>query len=207
MAPIRGRPFLACQMDYWIAQGIQEFVLSVGYRHEVIMGYFGDSYAGADIRYAIEPEPCGTGGGLLLATEQLSSVQPVLALNGDTFFAVSLAQLVAFHAVKQSDWTCCLFRTQDTQRYLGLQLAADGQVVSLNAEAGATRYANGGVYLVKPDVITDAGYAPGAQVALETEILPQLLACKKRLSGLVCSGQFIDIGLPEDYFHAQTLLP
>ena len=37
MAPVNGRPFLEHQIDYWIAQGIDHFVLSVGYRREVII--------------------------------------------------------------------------------------------------------------------------------------------------------------------------
>ena len=36
MAPIRGRPFLEYQMDYWIDQGISRFILSVGYLNELI---------------------------------------------------------------------------------------------------------------------------------------------------------------------------
>ena len=36
MAPINGRPFLEHQLNYWIDQGIDHFVLSLGYRHEVI---------------------------------------------------------------------------------------------------------------------------------------------------------------------------
>jgi D-glycero-alpha-D-manno-heptose 1-phosphate guanylyltransferase len=36
MAPIAGRPFLEHQMDYWIAEGVRRFVLSVGYKHERI---------------------------------------------------------------------------------------------------------------------------------------------------------------------------
>ena len=44
MARIGGRPFLEYQLDYWIAQGISRFVLSVGYRHEAIMEYFGPRY-------------------------------------------------------------------------------------------------------------------------------------------------------------------
>jgi len=36
MAPVSGRPFLEHQFDYWIAQGVRNLVVSVGYRREVI---------------------------------------------------------------------------------------------------------------------------------------------------------------------------
>ena len=36
MAPIHGRPFLELVLDHWIEQGIRKFILSTGYKHEVI---------------------------------------------------------------------------------------------------------------------------------------------------------------------------
>jgi D-glycero-alpha-D-manno-heptose 1-phosphate guanylyltransferase len=98
MAPIAGRPFLAYQLDYWIRQGVDRFVLSVGYRHESIMAYFGAAYRGIAVDYSVEQTPLGTGGGLLLALERLDGGQrPFLLLNGDTYFEVDLATLSAFH--------------------------------------------------------------------------------------------------------------
>ena len=90
MAPIKDRPFLEYQLDYWIGQGIRHFILSVGYRREVIMKHFGDKYRDVSIEYAVEETPMGTGGGLLLAVEKMKKRAPFLLLNGDTFFEVSL---------------------------------------------------------------------------------------------------------------------
>ena len=57
MAPIRARPFLEHQLDYWIKQGISHFVLSVCYRYEAIIGHVGTSSKGADLEYVIEESP------------------------------------------------------------------------------------------------------------------------------------------------------
>ena len=40
MASICDRPFLEYQMDFWINQGINKFILSVGYRRESIIDHF-----------------------------------------------------------------------------------------------------------------------------------------------------------------------
>ena len=40
MAPIKNRPFLEYQMDYWMNQGINKFILSVGYLSDSIINYF-----------------------------------------------------------------------------------------------------------------------------------------------------------------------
>ena len=52
MAPVGGRPFLEYQLSYWIAQGIDRFVLSVGYRHQAIVRHFGLRYKGVTLDYA-----------------------------------------------------------------------------------------------------------------------------------------------------------
>ena len=109
MAPINGRPFLEHQMDYWIDQGITRFILSIGYKKEVIIEHFGSSYRQAKIEFVEEETPKGTGGGLLLAVKKEQF--PVFVLNGDTFFKVNLAIIEKFHNEKKSDWTLSLFKS------------------------------------------------------------------------------------------------
>lgn len=207
MAPINGRPFLEHQIDYWIDQGIRHFVLSVGYRRELIMDHFGASYRNARIDYAIETVPLGTGGGLLLAVAKLGDPRPFLLLNGDTFFEVRLDDLAAFHARTGSDLTFSLFATHETGRYMGLDVAADGRILSLRAATGQSAHlANGGVYLVAPRLLLRPEWQPGARLSLEDDIMPALLTQGSKVCGLESGGRFIDIGVPDDYRRAATML-
>ena len=86
MAPINGRPFLEYLLDYWITQGVENFVISVGYRHQQIVSHFGNRYKKANLQYAIEDTPLGTGGGLCLAITKLPVLEPFLLLNGENNF-------------------------------------------------------------------------------------------------------------------------
>src|SRR5688572_26838893 len=122
MAPVAGRPFLARQLDYWIAQGVRGIILSVGYRHEVFRQHFGKSHRRVPIRYAIEDRPLGTGGGLLHAVEQLSGHEAFLVLNGDTWFEVPLKTLARFHESCRPDATLALFRSPQQGRYTGIDV-------------------------------------------------------------------------------------
>lgn len=203
MAPLNGRPFLEYQIDYWIAQGVRHFILSIGYRSEAIVSHFGKSYGGARLEYALETEPLGTGGGLLLAMDLLTGDDAFLLLNGDTFFEVSLDQLAAFHSARQSDWTLALFRTRETGRYMGPSVEGNGRILSLRSEMEkAERLANGGVYLISPHIIRSSNLPTGQRVSLEDEVMPGALAAGGRFFGLECEGRFIDIGVPEDYRRA-----
>lgn len=207
MAPVNGRPFLEHQLDCWLAQGIRHFILSVGYRREVIMEHFGDAYRGARIDYAVETEPLGTGGGLFGAMKLLDGEETFLLLNGDTFFELDLARLANFHEQRRSDLTFSLFRAGEAGRYMGLQLDAEGRILSLQAGTDDPgRLANGGVYLVSRNSL--GAYAPpaGGKASLEDDIMPAMMAAGSRIFGLECKGRFIDIGVPHDYRRAGAFM-
>ncbi len=205
MAPVAGRPFLAHQMDHWIAQGIDRFVLSVGYRAVAISNHFGDRYRGVPIAYAVEPSPLGTGGALVLAAATLRSSEPALLLNGDTYFDVDLAALAAHAERHSADWCLALFRHDDAARYMGVALSADGRVTALRAADAP--HANGGACWFRPEALAAAALAPGRAASLEDDILPRLFDQGQRFAGLVSDGDFIDIGVPHDYLRAASVLP
>lgn len=205
MASVNGRPFLEHQLRYWMRQGIDRFILSVGYKHETIVAHFGAAFEGAQIEYAVEPEPLGTGGGLLLALEKRSRREGFLLLNGDTFFEVDLPALMRFHGDRHADLTICLFESDRHGRYMGITVDEEGQILSL-ADASPGGLANGGVYLFGADALSGIPWRSGDRVSLEDELLPAIRQRKKRLFGFRCSGRFIDIGVPEDYRRAGALL-
>jgi len=207
MAPINGRPFLEHQLNFWIGQGITRFILSVGYKREAITGHFGARYRRVEIEYAIEEQPLGTGGGLLLATRHLLDREPFLVLNGDTFFEVPLKVLRAYHVANGADVTLALFRTQVEGRYLEVRTGPRGEIIELKGKAGTKGgLANGGVYLIERGVVERIAWDGRSPLSLEDNILPDVLRSGGRLMGFECAGRFIDIGLPEDYARAADVL-
>lgn len=205
MAPVSGRPFLEHQLDYWLAQGVTRFILSVGYRYDAISRHFGEAYRGIPVGYAIEREPLGTGGGLMLAARELAAPGPFLVLNGDTYFEVALGTLRDFHAARGADIALSLLRSPQQGRYTGLETGAAGEVLSLNTgKKGGL--ANGGVYLVSHALLDGGAWPPGSRLSLEEDILPTALRAGKRMFGLEFPGRFLDIGIPEDYARAADLL-
>ncbi len=206
MAPISGRPFLEYQLDYWISQGVNRFVLSVGYRHEAITEHFGPRYKGVDLEYAIEEHPLGTGGAFLLAAEKAGLREPFLLLNGDTYFGVDWSVLNDHALEHDADWCLSLFKTSEQGRYMGIEVSSQGRITSLKSgvEQGP-RLANGGVYWVHPRVLSGARTF-GEKLSLENDLFPGALAAGQRLFGIEFAGTFIDIGVPDDYHRAATLL-
>ena len=203
MAPVAGRPFLEWLLERWIAQGVRRFVLSVGYRAEVIRAHFGVRFGGAEIDYAVEETPLGTGGGLLLALARLEGGAPFLLLNGDTLLDVEWRALAAFHAERGAEITIALMHNTAEGRYGGVETDAHGRIRAFGVRGAAV--ANSGVYLMDPRVLR-ARPMENKPVSLENDLLPALIARGTRMYGMRCTGGFIDIGLPEDYARAAAFL-
>ena len=208
LAPVGNRPFLAYLFDFWIAQGVDRFVLSVGYKHEIIQKEFGVSYKSAKVDYAVETVPLGTGGGLLLSWKKLRSPKPFLILNGDTFFNVNRADILDHHSTCEADMTLSLVEVSGNSRYSGALLDERGFIRSLKkrSEASESNWANGGVYLMEPNLLSEYENHHLEKCSLEDELLPDLLKKEKRVAGFISQGNFIDIGLPEDYRRAEEIL-
>ena len=207
MALVNGRPFLAYLMDYWIEQGISQFILSVGYLKEVIIEYFGDAYQGADIDYVVEETPLGTGGGVLLAAKNLAMDEYFILLNGDTFFNVDLNLLSACAVAGEADGCFSLFRATEPNRYGRIDCNEVGQITKLNfTKAESGDLANGGVYVLRRSALLEEQAEPGHKVSLEDEIFPLALAMGRRFYGVEFAGTFIDIGVPSDYQRAPNVL-
>jgi D-glycero-alpha-D-manno-heptose 1-phosphate guanylyltransferase len=206
MAPVAGRPFLEHLLDYWIAQGISRFILSVGYRSEAIVGHFGDSYKTATLNYSVEESPLGTGGAVLLAAKQLDPDTPFLLVNGDTYFEVELPALQDFSQNNNADLCFSLFRSTDKDRYMGMDVLPDGRIAALKASTGTEILMNGGVYWLHPRILRDFSCLPGDRISLEDDIFPKAQGLGCRFFGLEFASTFIDIGVPADYHRAQTLL-
>jgi D-glycero-alpha-D-manno-heptose 1-phosphate guanylyltransferase len=205
MAPISGRPFLEYLMDYWIVQGVKQFVISIGYKKEVIVDHFGSCYNNTPLIYIAEEEPLGTGGALLLAAQGLS--KPFLVINGDTYFEANLPKLVEFHTEHSSEWTFSLFQINGADRYMEINLNANGEFESVNKTKSRSSYlVNGGVYYINPSVISKTKITLGHKLSLENDLTANFVAQGGKLYGLEFDGKFIDIGVPDDYFRAVEIL-
>ena len=75
---------------------VNHFILSTGYKKEMISNYFQNSYNGVKISYAIEDIPLGTGGAILNSLKYCNSNQ-VYALNGDIYTDYPLSLLNNSH--------------------------------------------------------------------------------------------------------------
>ena len=206
MAPVAGKPFLEHLLRYWQKQGIKYFILSVGYKHEIIIDYFGYDFQGSKITYEIETTPLGTGGAFLESLKHLTSQQLCLLLNGDSFFEISLPQLLQQHQQANADWSMALFAFKEYGRYTPVLTDETGLVLSLEDHTKQVKLANGGVAIFLPEIFVDLVITQPLPFLLEPILLPALLKHDKRIYGFWMDNDFIDIGIPSDYFATEKFI-
>ena len=205
MAPVSGKPFLHYIFLYLQKQSIRDVVLSVGYRSEAIQEFFGSKYADINIRYAIENEPLGTGGGIAQAMAMIDTDSFVL--NGDTFFDVDLSELYEFYQKAHCDIALALKRMYHFDRYGTVEVGNQDRVLQFHEKQyRAEGLINGGVYVLSKDLfkkVEEIEESPLPQkFSFEKDILEKHLL-PLHYHGKEFKGYFIDIGIPEDYQKAQ----
>jgi D-glycero-D-manno-heptose 1,7-bisphosphate phosphatase len=194
---VGGRPFLEWVIANLEAQGVEEVILTVGYRAEAFEAWRSRAPIGVGLRVFVEEEPLGTGGALPRLGEWLDPT--FLVLNGDTLFDAPLRALGALRAEASAVGALALRAVTDVARYGEVRL--DGSVVRAFDEKGRTGpgLINGGVYVFAREVVERIP-SPGS---IERDLLPAL-AAEGSLVGLPSDGFFIDIGVPETFEDAQT---
>ena len=203
MAPVAGRPFLFYVINYLRSQGIEKFIFSLGYKHEIIEEWLADQFATLDYVCAIEHEPLGTGGAILLACKKAKG-KNVLVANGDTLFKINAEQLVSLHVAKGADCTLSLKPMKDFDRYGVVELNEDRSIKRFSEkqhyESGLI---NGGVYALNVEMFSGEKFP--ATFSFEKDYLEKFYTARK-FYGAADEGYFIDIGIPEDYHRAQEEL-
>ncbi|MBI3795065.1 MAG: nucleotidyltransferase family protein [Nitrospinae bacterium] len=201
MADVGGKPFLRHIFEWLLKSGVSRVILSVGYRSEVIVNYFGASFCGVEIAYSSEDEPLGTGGAVRRALA-LAKSGDVLVLNGDSFFDVDPKKLFAFHLEKKSMMTMALKPMLDFERYGSVEVEG-GMIVGFREKALVkSGLINAGVYVVRKKLaeLLEEYKTP---FSLEADFL-QKKCLELKVAAYVGNGYFIDIGVPEDYKRARA---
>jgi D-glycero-alpha-D-manno-heptose 1-phosphate guanylyltransferase len=203
LANMAGRPFLDFLLGYLEHQGFRHIILSVGYMHEQIVARFHHHYRGLDLSYSIEEKPLGTGGAVVASLTKALN-EEVFVINGDTLFAVDFAAMRERFKCVGAQIMIALRPVTDGGRYG--TVSVEGNRISAFVEKGSSGPAliNAGTYLLSRTL--EIPFPEGTPFSLEVDYLQQAAAAL-RPHAFVSDSFFIDIGVPDDFHRAQTLIP
>lgn len=203
MAPLGEHPFLYYLLQYLHQQGITHAVLSLGYLSEQVISWCNSMDLPLRVSFTVEPEPLGTGGGILHALPALEGKE-VFIVNGDTYFDVNLSAFHQFHTAHQSPLSLALKPMQQFDRYGSIELDAAERISAFHEKQFCTEgLINGGIYLTSTDFLNSLSLPE--KFSFEKEVL-EPGAATSSLYGFISDTYFIDIGIPEDYEAAKKVL-
>lgn len=201
MAPVAGRPFLEILLDDLARKGFRRVILSLGFMAERVVDHFGTEYAGMTLVPVVEDQPLGTGGGVRLAMEQLISDHAYI-FNGDTFLDLD-ASAVETRWLADRRPIIVARSVSDTDRY-GRLIVDENRVVGFTEKGLAgPGLINAGCYVLPRSELSR--FPVGTPFSLEQDVLAPLVQ-SGGVDAFITSGEFIDIGVPDDFHRAQTLL-
>ena len=204
MLPVGGRPMIERVVEWLAGHGVDEAVLSLGYRPDAFLKAYPDGEcAGVRLQYAVEDSPLDTAGAIRFAALEAGVEGTFVVVNGDVLTDLDVAGLVRFHRERDADATIALTPVDDPSRFGVVPIDADGRVTDFIEKPppgdAPTNMINAGTYVLEPSVLQRI---PGDRpVSIERETFPALVA-EGALYALGSDAAWVDAGTPATFLAA-----
>ncbi|HEV2767968.1 MAG TPA: NDP-sugar synthase [Acidimicrobiales bacterium] len=204
MLPVAGRPMIEWVVAHLAAHGVDEVVLSLGYRPDAFRRAYPDATcAGVRLVYAVEPEPLDTAGAIRFAAGAAGIDERFLVANGDVLTDIDLSALMEFHARVGASGTLQLTPVEDPSSFGVVATDDDGRVrafVEKPAPGEApSSLISAGFYVLEPEVLDRI--PEGGRVNVEREVFPGMVG-DGVLWARAEQAWWIDVGTPDRYLQA-----
>jgi MurNAc alpha-1-phosphate uridylyltransferase len=205
LVTVRGRTLLDHALDRLVAAGVSMAVINLHYRAGMVQEHLARR-RDIEIRYSMEDEILGTGGGVARALP-LFHGEPFFILNSDSVWVegagAALTGMQRLWDPEEMDGLLLLAAMTTAMGYEGrgdFLLDVHGRIARV-PELTSSPYAYPGVQIVHPRLFADA-----PEGAFSTNIMWDRAIAKGRLYGTRLEGVWIHVGTPEARDEAERYL-
>ncbi len=196
LLPVKGRPVLEYNLENLKVYGVEEVVLGVGYKADLIREYFGDgSKLGLKVDYSLEEEPLGTAGALKLAESFFDSA--FFMCNGDEVKDINYSLMQELHEKNRATATLALVEVENAAEFGSVETEGD-RIVAFREKEGIKKpgVVSAGAYVLEKNIFE---FIPaGKKFSIEKDVFP-VIAREKKLFGCRMATQFFPADNPERY--------
>jgi len=200
MLPVAGRPLVAHVADAAVDAGASELVIVVGYEAEAVRSFFGETYRGVPVTFAVQETQAGTADAVRAARPELEGAFAVL--NGDNLYDPA-----AIERLFESAPSLATHEVTDPSNY-GVVSVADGAVVDIVEKPAEppTNLANTGAYVFPEAAIEWLDVPESDRGEYEiTDVVARMIAEHEVTP--VALSRWRDVGRPWELLEAnETLL-
>lgn len=199
MLKVGDKPLLETIIEGFHRHGFRNFYISVNYKADVVMNYFGDGAKfGVNIRYLSEKEELGTAGALGLIDERPN--QPMVVMNGDVVTGVDFASLLDYHRDHGAKATMAV-REYSMQIPFGVVRVDGHSFLDIEEKPIQRSFVNAGIYVIDPDALD---FVQRDQRLDMPDLFRTMSGKSWPLSVFPIRESWIDIGRIDDFERAQT---
>lgn len=195
---VGSKPIMEHNLDRLAKYGIDDFWVSVNYLGDQIEDYFGKGkQKNVKIEYVWETEPLGTIG----AVSKITNFEHdyVLVTNSDLLTNIDYENFFLDFVSQEADFAVITIPYQVSIPYAVLE-TKDGAIRSFKEKPTYTYYSNGGIYLMKKEVLK---YIPINKFYNSTDLMEKLIQNNHKVISYPFLGYWLDIGKHHDYIKAQ----
>lgn len=167
------KPVMEYVIENLVAGGVKDIAVTVGYKAEMIMDYFGDgSKWGAKLCYFLEDVPLGTAGGVKNAKDFI--IDDFIVMSADGLCNIDIKEFSNFHHSHTSKVSMAVRYMQDARGF-GLVKADEEGIVTSFAEKpkfAISGLINMGIYAFNKEIMD---IIPNGKSDFSYDIFPKLL--------------------------------
>ena len=201
MLPIMNKPMMEHTMMMLKKLGIEEFIVLLYFKPEVIKDYFGNgSDFGIKITYVVPDDDYGTAGAVKLAQEYIGDDNFII-VSGDLVTDFDFTKLFDFHKKKNSKFSIGLTSVENPLQF-GVVIANEDNVIEKFLEKPSwgevfSDTINTGIYIIESEILDYIPYKENFDFA--KDLFPLLMQKGIDLMGCNLEGYWRDVGNPESY--------
>lgn len=151
LIPIGDTPIMERIMNKFVEYGMNDFLISINYKKNMIKSYFGDTDHTYNVSFVEEDKPLGTGGSLHLMKDDLK--EQFFVSNCDILIDADYSDVVDFHNKNNLDITMVASLKNDQIPYGVLQLDEEGLLESSEEKPEFSYLVNTGMYLLENSIL------------------------------------------------------
>jgi dTDP-glucose pyrophosphorylase len=198
MLKIGDKPIIEHNLDRLALFGIDDFWISINYFGDQIETYFGNgTFKNINISYVRESIPLGTIG----AVSKINDFKHeyILVTNSDLLTSIDYEKFFLEFIKQDADLVVLTIPYQVNIPFAVLE-TKDGKVKSFKEKPTYTYYSNGGIYLMKREILS---LIPKDKFYNATDLMEDLIQNNHKISSFPFSGYWLDVGKHEDFEKAQ----
>jgi NDP-sugar pyrophosphorylase family protein len=178
--------------------GIKRVTIAVNHLAHLIQSYFDDGLRwGVEIDYSLENKPLSTIAPLKLIRDLPENF---FVMNGDVLTDLPILELYKYHCNKDSDITVATFKREEKIDFGVLKSDEDCKIIDFKEKPIYNFQVSMGIYVINKRLLE---FIPNDTPYGFDDLLYDCIKNNRKAYSFQYSGQWLDIGRPDDYSRAQ----